>query len=173
MVFVYSVTQRNGAQHQVLLDDDSPAIAKTICASKVKKTFYFYLQHNGRLTGLARFLMEDKLVKSNDCVDHIDRDTSNNQLSNLRIVSRQQNNCNVGKRSSNTIGMIGVVKNRKKNQKPFYAKITQCGQQHHLGAYNTCEEAAAAYDRACYNIRGDLAVLNNVDNIFKNRLNIM
>lgn len=41
-------------------------------------------------------------------VDHIDRDRSNNNVNNLRLVSKQQNMRNKTKYSNNTTGLVGV-----------------------------------------------------------------
>ena len=169
-MFVYVVTQKNGRTHNVLLDED---IGKTICVSNTKKAFYFYVQHQDKLVGLARYIMRDQLA-DDDCVDHKDWDPSNNLKENLRVVTREQNNWNVKRRSHNTTGLIGVHKYppRRTNLKPYFAKIKQWGRQHHLGSFDTAEEASIAYDMACHNCRGEFAVLNNPANVFKNAVHI-
>jgi hypothetical protein len=42
-----------------------------------------------------------------------------------------------------TTGLIGVYKIRKK----YFAKIEYCGTKHHLGTFDTKEQAGIAYDR--------------------------
>ena len=37
-----------------------------------------------------------------------------------------------------------------------------------IGCFSTQKDAERAYDMTCYNLRGEFAVLNNPDNVFKN-----
>lgn len=66
-------------------------------------------------------------------IDHIDRNKQNNQLTNLRIVSLQQNQFN-----TNAKGYY------KKNQK-YASNISVNGKQYYLGVYPTRELAHNAY----------------------------
>lgn len=77
-------------------------------------------------------------------LDHVDRNPSNNRISNLRDVSRSVNMQNIGKaRVNNVAGLLGVSKD---NRKPwFYARITVAGKMKNLGCFRTAEEAHAAY----------------------------
>ncbi len=51
-------------------------------------------------------------------VDHKDRNSLNNQISNLRLVTHAENMCNISKSKNNTSGYIGVSKkvNKQKNK---------------------------------------------------------
>ena len=53
---------------------------------------------------------------SKACVDHIDRNTSNNHLQNLRWATRSENQMNRSKQSNNTSGVTGVHWNKCKNE---------------------------------------------------------
>ena len=70
-----------------------------------------------------------------EMIDHIDRDKSNNNLENLRIVSRQQNSFNTEAK--------GFVFDKKSNK--FKAYITLNGKLNHLGYFDTEEEARRVY----------------------------
>ena len=77
-----------------------------------------------------------------DQIDHINRNRSDNRISNLRDVSRKQNLQNSGKSSANTSGHTGVSWN-KQNSK-WQAVIMHNYKNIHLGCYNTIEEALSA-----------------------------
>ena len=71
-------------------------------------------------------------------VDHIDRDRLNNNLSNLRMVTTQQNMFNTKAK--------GYYWN-KRDQK-WLAQIKLDGKKHHLGLFDKEEDARQAYLKA-------------------------
>lgn len=75
-------------------------------------------------------------------VDHIDRDPSNNKISNLRIVTHRGNMSNRGRRD----GWLPVGVSRQGNR--FIARICVDGHQRYLGTYDSAPEAADAYQRS-------------------------
>lgn len=75
-------------------------------------------------------------------IDHIDGDPSNNKIVNLRDVSHKTNMENIRRAySGNTSGLLGAGKHRRK----WVAKIRNGKTLVYLGAFNTPEEAHAAY----------------------------
>ena len=77
-------------------------------------------------------------------IDHIDGDASNNKIDNLRECNQSQNMQNIGKPSNNTSGYLGVCYVQGKS-KPWKAQIILNRKNHHLGYYETPQEAHQAY----------------------------
>lgn len=77
-------------------------------------------------------------------IDHADRDTLNDRLSNLRLATRSQQKQNQGRYRNNTSGYRGVHKHAGKWQ----ARIPVDGTRISLGHFPTPVEAARAYDAA-------------------------
>lgn len=75
-------------------------------------------------------------------IDHIDQDKSNNILSNLRCVTKEENQRKLSLRKTNTSGFAGVCKvgNR------WQAQISIMSKFKYLGLFNTPEEASEAYE---------------------------
>lgn len=97
-------------------------------------------------------------------VDHIDGNGLNNQRDNLRLATRLQNAKNMSKPRDNTSGFKGVSFDARYNV--WVAHISHDGKQHHLGHYETPEQAAKAYDDAAREMHGKFARLNNIpDNV--------
>lgn len=90
--------------------------------------------------------------------DHINRDTLDNQRSNLRVATRSENQRNRGLQSNNTSGYRGVWYFAKCRRWQSYIKVH--GKRRHLGLFLTAEEAALAYNRAAVELHGEFAVLN-------------
>jgi hypothetical protein len=112
------------------------------------------------LKGIAYFVHRVIMVlMGNDVigqdVDHIDRDRSNNNISNLRLVSNKQNMRNKSKYSSNTTGFIGVsVKYEYGVQTAIVATWRENGKHRTKGfsinkyGYDLAIEKAKAYRQA-------------------------
>jgi len=79
-------------------------------------------------------------------VDHIDRNPLNNHPSNLRLATRSQNTQNAKKYRTNTSERRGVCWNKKLNKWQAYIGFKK--RLHHLGLFDTLEEAAAARNKA-------------------------
>lgn len=75
-------------------------------------------------------------------IDHINRDKSDNRISNLRVVSRSENMQNRSMASNNTSGHKGVVWNKKAKKWQAQLKINQ--RLIHLGFFESKDDAISA-----------------------------
>lgn len=101
---------------------------------------------------LGRILGRDLLPSEQ--ADHKDRDRTNNQRSNIRLATSQQNAANRGAWAAG--GIKGVTPHRRK----WRARIHIDGKQVDLGLFPTKEEAAAAYNTAAQRQHGVYAGVN-------------
>lgn len=98
-------------------------------------------------------------------LDHIDSEKSNNEISNLREATHQENHRNQKKRKHHngkpTSSRFKCVCWNKRAKK-WMAYITIKGKQKHLGYYDLDSEidAALAYDRAAIELDGEFALTN-------------
>lgn len=88
-------------------------------------------------------------------LDHINGDSTDNRIVNLRECTHQQNHGN-RKIQSNLSGFKGVSKKDGKWQ----ARVCFNFKRHYLGLFNTAEEAAKAYDAKAKELHGEFARLN-------------
>jgi hypothetical protein len=77
-------------------------------------------------------------------IDHIDGVRQNNLVSNLRDVSRRQNNCNRRVRKDSTSGILGVYWEARRKKWVIDARLNG---ERRIGSFSTIEEAAAARKR--------------------------
>lgn len=94
----------------------------------------------------------------NYLIDHINRDKTDNQRSNLRFVTPSQNAQNRKLNNDNSSGFRGVAWNF--HHQKFQAYIRVQGKQKHLGYFKTKEEAAVEYNKAALANFGECAALN-------------
>jgi hypothetical protein len=80
-----------------------------------------------------------------DEIDHIDHDSSNNRIANLREADRQVNCRNMSISKRNKTGFVGVAWN--KTRKSWTANIQHKGRNLYLGGYQSLGEAAMARAR--------------------------
>lgn len=144
--------------------------------AEVYDTFLFKIMHMVNRSSASPYLaisIEGKSVlfhrvlmgaEAGQEVDHINRNTLDNRLSNLRIVTKAQNLLNKGLRSDNTSGYRGVSMNKQLGKWEAYINVidpfTSKSKRKFLGYYKTPEEAAAAYNRAASTYHGEYAKLN-------------
>lgn len=81
-------------------------------------------------------------------IDHINRDTSDNRIENLRECTNAQNQYNSRRKANNRSGRKGVVRHDNCPGKPWQAKIVVNGKVISLGYYENIDDAAKAYARA-------------------------
>lgn len=139
------------------------------CAHKTAKARNnFYAVRNPKRNELT-IRMHNVIMKpgSGLVVDHIDRNTLNNQKSNLRICTRSQNSMNRGSlRGSKYKGISKIfvwksVNDKSKGRYEYWmACIIVRGRKTILGRFKTEEEAAKMYDSAARVYHGEFAVLN-------------
>ena len=78
-----------------------------------------------------------------DQIDHVNNNSGDNRISNLRNSTSVENRQNAGMNCNNTSGYKGVSWHKRNGKWESTAKIN--GKTHYLGGYDTAEEAYAAY----------------------------
>ena len=125
-----------------------------------------YVQSNrhifgGRYIMLHRFVMYlNRMLVDGLEVDHIDRDPLNNEITNLRMCTRSENEAWKPNRPHSS-KYRGVNWNKGK----WRATISTKGQQKHLGYFDREKEAARAYNKAhreLTNIREEFKRYNEI-----------
>ena len=76
------------------------------------------------------------------CVDHINNNTSDNNINNLRWATHKENNYNQKLSKANTSGVKGVHYDKRKTK--WRAQIQLDGINIHIGYFDTIEEAKQA-----------------------------
>ena len=87
-----------------------------------------------------------------DEIDHIDGDTCNNAITNLRPCDRTENNCNAQQQRGQS-GLRGAYLDPRNLQ--WFSKIQFGGYAKFLGNYGSAEEAHKAYEAAARQLHGD------------------
>lgn len=150
------IKRRSGEVVKTVIDTDCVELIKGYCWTslwnKNNKSYYIKaaIKRNGKVTSvtLHRLLMnapDDKLV------DHINHDTLDNRLKNLRIVTASENSQNLkGARSHSKSGIRGVFWN--KEWKKWQVQVRIEGKLIHIGYFKDIELArvAAAESRRKY-----------------------
>jgi hypothetical protein len=91
-------------------------------------------------------------------LDHIDGNSQNNAIENLREATYAQNNANRGKHKRNTTGYKGVTWVKTCNK--YSARLAVENKRLFLGYYNTPEQAHLAYSQAVKQYCGEFGRLN-------------
>lgn len=108
---------------------------------------------------MHRIIMERILgrpLQSGEYVDHEDRDTLNNQRSNLRLATPSQNIVN------SKVNVRSQTKLKGVQYKPALGKWRARIANEHLGYFDNPNDAARAYNEAAIRLFGEFAQLNGV-----------
>lgn len=120
------------------------------------KTVFGYIC-NGPMIPLHRIIMG---AKSNEEVDHISGDKTDNRKCNLRLCVHIENSWNKNAQSNNTSGYKGVRWDNRKNK--WMSRITANKTDIFLGYFDDKLEAAKAYNEAALKYHGEFAKLNDI-----------
>ena len=91
-----------------------------------------------------------------DRVDHVNGNTSDNRLCNIRLATASQNMMNRAGMPNNKFGLKGVSR----NGTGFRAVIKKDRRYIHLGTFKTPEKAHFAYQLAATELHGQFARIN-------------
>lgn len=127
---------------RVLIDMDKKSIVQQykVYICKHNQKFYAMITVNGKKYFLHRFLMNihEESYSIDKVVDHINGNSLDNRLINLRICTQKENSQN-NRKESNIRGVSWVKANKK-----WTARIMHDYQHFHLGNFDTYEEAVLA-----------------------------
>ena len=125
-------------------------------AGSTTDTGYWRISIDGRVFKAHRIIW--KFMTGEDPpaeVDHVDTIGLNNRWSNLRLASSSQNKANARLRSDNTSGLKGSSWH--KQIKRWISYIHKDGKRHHLGTFDSAQDAHAAYLIAATRMHGEFA----------------
>lgn len=108
----------------------------------------------GRVLKLHRMIMGVVDIPAIE-VDHINRDTLDNRIENLRLADRSLNCFNRDATDKNTSGVIGVYRMSGYDDK-WCAQINRLGVRYYLGSFDSIEGAIAARKSAEAQLYGNI-----------------
>ena len=120
-----------------------------------KSNNYFVARINGKMINIHRYLMN---ANKNDIIDHIDKNTKNNQMNNLRVSNESLNTHNRTKKANTTSKYYGVSWNKKDNI--WIVSICKDNVKYYLGSFDNENEAAMTYNKKAVELYGEFANLN-------------
>lgn len=109
---------------------------------------YIQYEFGGRKILAHHYIYEtyhDVKLQPGEQIDHINRDRTDNRISNLRLSNNTRNSQNKGCRIDSKTAVKGVSKTKSGN---FVAAITINGSRSYLGTFKDIENAKKAYNRA-------------------------
>ena len=118
---------------------------------------YWHVRIGGKLVKSHRiaWVISGRSIPAGISIDHINGDTGDNRLVNLRTATHRENCRNQKLRKTNTSGVKGVSWHAQAGK--WQAKIRDGQKQRSLGLFGAKEEAANAYANAAHSLHGEFA----------------
>jgi hypothetical protein len=141
---------------KVCLNGDRNKIGK-VAGTFSKSNKYYHCQIGGKKYRLHRliFLYHHGYLTLGMDIDHIDGNSSNNRIENLRGVTGSQNQWNRKKSVNNTSGIKGI--NWDKQKSKWVSRVMVNYKSIFLGRFDTLEEATVAVENAREKYHGEFA----------------
>lgn len=130
-----------------------------IARTRLESNGYMYLWCRGKRFLLHRVKFFLKYGYIPDYVDHADGNPLNNELSNLREATNQQNMRNSTKRVQNATSRYKGVSKKGKRWRAYIAVDTK---QVYIGTFDSELDAAEAYNDMAEKLFGEFARVNDV-----------
>lgn len=123
-------------------------------AGKLRKDGYYDVGLKGKYYLVHRIVFALTYGYLPACVDHIDRNPSNNLISNLRDSDYSNNVWNSGISKSNSTGIKGI---RVARNGKFEARVAANGVTYQVGTFDNIEEAASELKKFRANLHKNFA----------------
>jgi hypothetical protein len=143
-------------------DSDYDDLAQYAWYALAGKSHYYAARRNAggqypRIVLMHRYLMQ---AQEGFEVDHIDGNSLNNQRSNLRVGTKQENSANRRRYTEN--GSVKRERGVRQRNGRWIAEVKNLGRTIYLGTYATKGEAMEAYNTKATELYGPFARLNHV-----------
>ena len=136
------------------------AIIDTESIDKVSKHKWYLAGHDNdrvrtRIDNKGLELQNLLIPHESGVIDHINGNSLDNRMCNLRRANATENACNSGLRKNNTSGVKGVSWCKKHGK--WRTRINFKGKEKHIGFFKNIEDAAKARKSAALKIHGEFA----------------
>lgn len=121
------------------------------------KSRYWIVRHGGKEFPAHRIVWEmfNGAIPEGMEIDHIDRDSRNNRIENLRLATRTQNMQNTAAHKNNTSGVKNVSWSKQDGK--WRVQIRHNGKYKWIGYFSDLTDAAKAAEKARAEFHGEFA----------------